>query len=142
MFLKQLSVFIENRKGRLEDVLKILKENNINIISLSLADTEDYGVLRLIVSDPEAARGVLKENGFSAVLTEVLAVRLAHSVGQLQELLEAICEAQINVEYMYAMSTGIDDACIVLKPSDLTRTGQLLSMDGVELVTRADIEKM
>ena len=66
--MKQLSVFIENREGRLEDVLNLLKEKNINIISLSLADTSDYGMLRLIVSDPQKGREALKENGFSATL--------------------------------------------------------------------------
>ena len=74
MFIKQLSVFIENREGRLEKVLKTLKDNNINIISLSLADTSDYGVLRMITSNPEDGKKVLKDNGFSAMLTDVLAV--------------------------------------------------------------------
>ena len=72
--MKQLSVFIENREGRLEDVLNLLKEENINIISLSLADTSDYGMLRLIVSDPQKGREALKENGFSATLNDVVAV--------------------------------------------------------------------
>ena len=83
--MKQLSVFIENREGRLEDVLNLLKEENINIISLSLADTSDYGMLRLIVSDPQKGREALKENGFSATLNDVVAVTLPHKVGALQE---------------------------------------------------------
>ena len=72
MYLKQLSVFIENREGRLEEVLDVLKKNNINIVSLSLADTSDYGLLRLLVTEPEAGRKALSENGFSAMLTDVL----------------------------------------------------------------------
>ena len=72
MYLKQLSVFIENREGRLEEVLDVLKKNNINIVSLSLADTSDYGLLRLLVTEPEAGRKALNENGFSAMLTDVL----------------------------------------------------------------------
>ena len=82
MFIKQLSVFIENREGRLGEVLTTLKDNNINIISLSLADTSDYGMLRMVTSSPDEAKKVLKESGFSAKLTDVLAVKLEHKVGE------------------------------------------------------------
>ena len=90
MFIKQLSVFIENREGRLEKVLKTLKDNNINIISLSLADTSDYGVLRMITSNPEDGKKVLKDNGFSAMLTDVLAVKVEHKAGELQEVILSV----------------------------------------------------
>lgn len=83
MFMKQLSVFIENREGRLEEVLDVLKKNDVNIVSLSLADTSDYGLLRLLVTKPEAGRRALVESGFSAMLTDVLGIRLSHRVGQL-----------------------------------------------------------
>ena len=102
MFVNQLSVFIENREGRLDKVLATLKDNDINIVSLSLADTSDYGLLRMIVSDPEKGKAALKEAGFTARVTEVLAVKLAHKVGQLQVLLAEICKAGINIDYMYA----------------------------------------
>ncbi len=115
MYLKQLSVFIENREGRLEEVLDVLKKNNINIVSLSLADTSDYGLLRLLVTEPEAGRKALNENGFSAMLTDVLGVKLRHKVGCLQELLEVICKSHINIEYMYALETGNDDVSIVIE---------------------------
>ena len=81
MFINQLSVFIENRKGRLEQVLDILKEEQINIISLSLADSSDFGLLRMIVSDSEKGKDALKAKGFSAMLTPVLAVKLSHQIG-------------------------------------------------------------
>lgn len=142
MFIKQLSVFIENREGRLEEVLEALKKNGVNIISLSLADTSDYGLLRLIVSDPEKGKIGLKEDGFSAMLTEVLAIKLSHRVGQLQELLNVICKAGINVEYMYALSTGKDDASIVIKTSDLPKAWELLKSEGIEAFTAQDIAKM
>lgn len=142
MFIKQLSVFIENREGRLEEVLHALKQNDVNIISLSLADTSDYGLLRLIVSDPEKGKQGLRDNGFSAMLTEVLAIKLSHRVGQLQELLAVICKAHINVEYMYALSTGKDDASIVIKTSDLQKALELLQKEGVEVFTAEDIAKM
>jgi len=142
MFIKQLSVFIENREGRLEEVLETLKQNNVNIVSLSLADTSDFGLLRLIVSDPEAGRNALKENGFSAMVTDVLAVRLAHRVGRLQELLDVICKAHINIEYMYALATGKDDASIIIKTSDLNKALELLESEEVEIFTLKDIETL
>ena len=141
MFVNQLSVFIENREGRLEQVLETLKEKNINIISLSLADTSDYGLLRMIVSNPEAGKTALKEAGFSAMLTQVLAVKLSHKVGQLQELLSEICKAGINIEYTYALATGNDDASIVIKPADLEKAAAVLEKTGVELITAVELGK-
>lgn len=141
MFVNQLSVFIENREGRLEQVLETLKKNNINIISLSLADTSDYGLLRMIVSNPEVGRSALKEAGFSAMLTPVLAVKLSHQVGQLQVLLSEICKAGINIEYTYALATGNDDASIVIKPADLEKAAAVLEETGVELITAAELEQ-
>lgn len=142
MLIKQLSVFLENREGRLEDVLQVLKNNEINIVSLSLADTNEFGMLRLIVNKPEMAYNALKRNGFSSKLTDVLAVKLSHRVGMLQELLEVICEEHINIEYMYALSTGSDDASIVLKTSKLESAADALIKKGVEIVTSDDIVNM
>ena len=141
MFVNQLSVFIENREGRLEQVLETLKEKNINIISLSLADTSDYGLLRMIVSDPEEGRNALKDAGFSAMLTQVLAVKLSHQVGQLQVLLSEICKAGINIEYTYALATGNDDASIVIKTADLQKAAEVLEKTGVELIKAAELAK-
>ena len=139
MFIKQLSVFIENREGRLEQVLDALKEDNINIISLSLADTSDYGLLRMIVSDSEKGKAALKAKGFSAMLTPVLAVKLSHQVGQLQVLLSEICKAGINIEYTYALATGKDDASIVIKTADLEKAAEVLKKTGVELITAEEL---
>ena len=140
MFVNQLSVFIENREGRLEQVLETLKQKNINIISLSLADTSDYGLLRMIVSNPEKGKDALREAGFSAMLTKVLAVKLSHKVGQLQELLSEICKAGINIEYTYALATGNDDASIVIKPADLEKAAAVLEKTGVEVITAAELK--
>ena len=139
MFIKQLSVFIENREGRLGEVLTALKDNNINIVSLSLADTSDYGMLRMITSNPEEAKSVLKEKGFSAMLTDVLAVKLEHKVGELQEVLEIICKAGINVEYMYALATKNNDATIVIKTSNAEEAALLLQKEGAEVLTSSEI---
>ena len=140
MYINQLSVFLENREGRLEQVLDTLKQNNINIISLSLADTSDYGMLRMIVSDPQVGKDALKAEGFSAMLTPVLAVKLSHQVGQLQILLSEICKAGINIEYTYALATGNDDASIVIKPADLEKAAAILDKTGVEVIAAAELK--
>ena len=100
MFVKQLSVFMETREGRLEQATEVLKNHQINILSLSMADTTEYGMLRMVVSDPELARETLRENGFSAMLTEVLAVRLEHQVGELHRLTHILSAEGLNLEYM------------------------------------------
>ena len=104
MVTKQLSVFIENRQGRLGEVLRVLKENDVNIQSLSLADTTEYGLLRLIVDNPEEGREKLLNAGFSAMLTDVLIVKVPHTPGGLQDLLIAVSDSNINVEYMYGLT--------------------------------------
>ena len=139
MFVKQVSVFLENRAGRLEQVLDALRRHEVNIISLSLADSSDFGSLRMIVKDPERAQKILKEEGFSAMLTPVLAVRMRHQVGQLQVLLAKICQAGINVEYTYALATGGDDASIVIKTKDLEKAAAVLEGTGVELLDPAQL---
>ena len=126
MILNQISVFLENRTGRLDEALETLKVNDINILSLSLADTSDYGLLRMIVSDSEKAKDALKEAGFSAHLTPVIAVKLSHQVGQLQAILAEIDKAGMNIEYMYALATGNNDASIVIRTADVELTAQIL----------------
>lgn len=140
MYLKQLSVFLENREGRLEDVLKVLKNSNVNIVSMSLADTSDYGLLRLLVDKPQVGKESLQAEGFSAMLTDVMGVRLSHKVGKLQELLQVICDSHINIEYMYALSTGTDDASVVIKTSDLEKATELLAKTEVDLVSANEIQ--
>lgn len=139
MFLNQISVFLENRAGRLDEVLETLKVNNINILSLSLADTSDYGLLRMIVSDSEKCKESLKEAGFSAHLTPVIAVKLSHQVGQLQSILAEIDKAGMNIEYMYALATGNNDASIVIRTADVESTAKVLENMGVELVRNSEL---
>ncbi len=142
MYIKQLSVFIENREGRLQEVLDVLKKDNVNIISMSLADTSEYGLLRLLVDKPVAGKTALQESGFSVMLTDVLAIRLSHRVGKLQELLEVICKSDINVEYMYALSTGTDDASVVIKTSELEKAAEVLNETDVELMDASELQEM
>ena len=126
MTAKQLSVFIENRKGRLGEVLHVLKENDVNIFSLSLADTTEYGLLRVIVNNPEKARDVLLDAGFSSMLTEVLIIKIPHVAGSLQKILEVIAENGVNIEYMYGLSVEAVDASIVMKTSDVESACRVL----------------
>ncbi len=117
MFIQQLSVFLENREGRLEEVTETVSNIGVNIVSFSLADTSEYGMLRMIVSDPVKAKAALKEAGFSAMLTDVIAIKLPSKVGMLHELLKTLSNEDINLEYMYTLATG-ENASIVLKVSD------------------------
>ena len=111
--IQQLSVFLENREGRLDTVLKILAENDVNIVALSLADTSDYGMLRMIVSDLHKGKAALKDAGITAMLTDVVALRVPHATGSLSKAMHQIVEGEINVEYMYAFANGADAAAVV-----------------------------
>ena len=142
MFIKQLSVFIENQEGRLEEVLDVLKEEQVSIISLSLADTSEYGLLRLITSNPEAGQAALKEKGFAAMLTDVLAVKLSHQVGKLQEILSHVCQAGLNVKYMYALSNKDNEASIICKISNGDKAAELLKSKDIELYSQEDIMRI
>ncbi len=135
--IQQLSVFLENREGRLDEVLSILGSNEVNIVALSLADTSDYGMLRMIVSDPEKGREVLKKNGITAMLTDVVALRVPHATGSLSRAMHEIVGAGINVEYMYAFANGAD-ASAVLKCDDPQKTAEVLQGSGFDVWEAAE----
>lgn len=141
MFAKQLTVFIENRTGRLCEVLGVLKQNDVNILSLSLADTTEFGLLRLIVDRPEVGKEKLAENGFSSLLSDVSIIKIPHKVGSLQELLRAIDESGVNIEYMYGLSVDGDEAYVVLKTSDVKKVDTILSEHNIETVSCDHIAK-
>ena len=129
--IQQLSVFLENREGRLDTVLKILAENDINIVALSLADTSDYGMLRMIVSDPHKGKAALKDAGITAMLTDVVALRVPHATGSLSKAMHQIVEGEINVEYMYAFANG----AAVVKSDDPARVIDILKGSGFDVYT-------
>ena len=139
MIAKQLSVFIENRKGRLGEVLNSLKQNNVNILSLSLADTTEYGLLRLIVDNPEKGKEKLTQDGFSTMLTNTLIIKIDHVAGSLQKFLTILADNDINVEYMYGLSIDGDKAFVVLKASDLEKADRVLSENGVVTISSEDL---
>ena len=130
--IQQLSVFLENREGRLDEVLKTLADHEVNIVALSLADTSDYGMLRMIVSDPEKGKRVLKEAGITAMLTDVVALRVPHATGSLSKAMHQIVEGGVNVEYMYAFANG-EDASAVLKCDDPARVVDILRGSGFDV---------
>ena len=130
--IQQLSVFLENREGRLDEVLKVLADHDINIVALSLADTSDHGMLRMIVSDPNRGRAVLKENGITAMLTDVVALRVPHETGSLSKAMHQIVNSEVNVEYMYAFANG-DDASAVLKCDDPEKVTEILRKNGFDV---------
>ncbi len=129
MTIKQLSVFLENREGRLDEVLKTLGANEVNIVALSLADTADYGMLRMIVSDPQKGRNVLKEAGITSMLTDVVALRVPHATGSLSKAMHELVQGGVNVEYMYAFANGTD-ASAVLKSDAPEKVVEILEANG------------
>ena len=135
MFAKQLTVFIENRSGRLAQVLNVLKENGVSIISMSLADTTEFGLLRLIVDNAALGKEKLSENGFSSLLSDVSIIQIPHKVGSLQSLLKNIDENGINIEYMYGLTVESDKAYVVLKASDVAKVDEILTANGVHTLT-------
>ncbi len=130
--IQQLSVFLENREGRLDEVLTVLADNGVNIVALSLADTSDYGMLRMIVSDPQRGKPALKEAGITAMLTDVVALRVPHATGSLSKAMHQIVEGEVNVEYMYAFANG-SDAAAVLKSDDPGRVIDILKGSGFDV---------
>ncbi len=142
MTTKQLSVFIENRKGRLSEVLDVLKEGNVNIISMSLADTTEYGLLRLIVNNPLLGKEKLSSQGFSCLLSDVMILKIPHVSGSLQQLLKVIEKADINVEYMYGLSIDKEEAYVVLKASNFNKTEEVLKSIGVDTISPEKLMQM
>ncbi len=142
MFAKQLTVFIENRSGRLSEVLNVLKENNINILSLSLADTTEFGLLRLIVDNARLGKEKLSENGFSSLLSDVSIIKIPHKSGSLQALLKIIDENGVNIEYMYGLSIESNEAHVVLKASDTTKVDAILTENGVITLSCEELAKL
>ena len=129
----QLSVFLENKTGRLNDVAKVLAEAGINMTAFSVADNSDFGILRVLVSNPEKAKQVLKEKGFAVKLTNVLALRIGNSAGTLYGILDKLAESKVYIEYMYAFSEG-EQASVVIRPNDIDQAIEILKENKIEFV--------
>jgi len=120
MHVEQISIFIENKSGRLAEVARLLGEAGVNIRALSLADTSDFGILRLIVNDREKAKQVLKENGFTVSKTEVVAIEVPDRPGGLSEILQTLDRESLNVEYMYAFVERCGENAVIIFRFDET----------------------
>ena len=132
MFVKQLSVFLENKEGRLDEVLKILANADVNLLSACIADTSDYGVLRLIAEDAEKGKAALKEAGFTSRIDEVIAVVVPNAVGSFAKVVTTLHEANINISYIYGISLNENGAPIVVKTSDNAKAASILEAAGVK----------
>ncbi|MEG0157168.1 MAG: acetolactate synthase [Anaerovoracaceae bacterium] len=140
MFIKQISVFLENTTGRLEEFTKILEEYKIDMKALSIADTEEFGILRCIVEEPEAATTILKENGFTASITEVLAVEMEDIPGGLHRILHVLAKEDIAVEYVYSIIRSKQkNGVIVIKVEDPRIAGEVLQAAGINLYCQKDL---
>ncbi len=135
MKVDQLSIFLENRAGRLAEVTKVLNDNSINIRALSLADTSDFGILRLIVNNFDLARAKLKEAGFTVGRTSVVAVEVDDTPGGLHRLLEMLGKQNVNVEYMYAFVAQSGKNAIIIFRFDRTDQAiEILAANGLTII--------
>ena len=140
MLVKQISVFVENTTGRLAKLMRVLADNQIDIIANSIADTTDFGILRCIVDQPEKAAEVLKANNFTASTTDVLAVELEDRPGGLQKVLEYLSEENVGVEYVYSFIHSRQNTALVLfKLDDPARGIEVLHKKGVNMLCHKDI---
>lgn len=139
MIIKQLSVFLENKSGRLNEVATLLAQTGINMSAFSVADTSEFGILRVIVSDPENACDALKKAGFAVRLTEVVCLHTPNVPGALAKALNILDGEGVFIEYLYAFSMGKDSANIVLKPENIQKCIQVLQKHRMELVRASDL---
>ena len=140
MFIKQLSIFVENKFGRLEAIIDCLSKNNINLRALSLADTADYGVLRVIVDDADKAKVALSEIGVISKLTDVVAVYLDDRSGGLASVLSVLINKDVSVEYMYAfLGRKEGKALMVLKADDEQKAEKVLADNNIPMAAQDEI---
>lgn len=141
MIIKQLSVFLENKVGRLTEMTKILNENDINISAFSIADTTDFGIVRCIVSKPEAAIEVLKANRFSVNITEVVCLIVPHEPGGLYHALKILSDNNVAIEYMYAFAINTT-ASVIIRSGSNEEVIKVLQDNEIQLLSASDIYRL
>ena len=140
MKVKQISVFLENKSGRLAEVTRILGDSHINIRALSIADTTDFGILRLIVNNPDTAYTALREGGFMVSVTEVLAVEVPDTPGGLAGVLAVMGSNSINIEYLYAfVAKASNDALVIFRVEECDRAIQVLQDNGIHVLDEGEV---
>lgn len=144
MTVNQISVFLENKPGTLTTMTGQLAENGIDMRALSLAETKDFGIVRIIVDDVYKATTVLKDGGFIHQLTPVLAVLIPDEPGGLHQVLEVLRKVEVNVEYMYAFLGGgdVDHAYMIFRVQDVKKAGSALAAKGIKLVNQDSIAEI
>ena len=143
MAIKQLTVFVQNKKGTVVSVTDILSKNNVNLRALSIAETQDFGILRLIVNDESTAEAVLAEQGYVIKVIDVVGVKIGDEPGKLTEALSVLDKADINVEYMYAfMARTEKHAYVVLRVEDNAVAEAALAGAGFKMISEEDIKKL
>ena len=143
MSLNQLTVFVENKQGAIVDITQILAKNNIDLRALSIADTQDFGILRLIVSDNETAAKALSSHGYLVKNTEVIGVKIGDAPGKLSAALAVLDDHKINLEYLYSFMVRTEKhAYIVLRVEDNSAAEKVLTDAGFHMVTNEDIQKL
>lgn len=144
MTVNQISVFLENKPGTLVAMTDLLAQNGIDLRALSLAETKDFGIVRVIVNDVYKAATVLKDGGFVHSLTPVLAVRIPDEPGGLHQVLEVLTQAQVNVDYMYAFLGGddVNHAYMIFRVQDPKQAAAALTAKGIRLVDQENIAQI
>ena len=143
MSLKQLNIFVENKKGALVEITETLASHDVNIRALSIADTEEFGILRLIVNDNETASKILAEKDYLLKITEVVGVKIGDAPGKLTAALQVLDENNINMEYLYAfMARTEKHAYVVIRVEDNQAAETALTNAGFHMINEADINKL
>ena len=143
MAIKQLTVFVENKQGALVSITNTLSQHNINLRALSIAETKEFGILRLIVNDEATAEKILKEEGYLIKITDVVGVKIGDQPGKLSEALKVLDDNKINMEYLYAfMARTEKHAYVVIRVEDNDAAEKALLAAGFHLITEADVDKL
>lgn len=143
MLVKQISVFLENKSGRLAEVTKTLADKNIDISALSIADTADYGILRIIVNNPELAEETLRSEGFTVKCADVIAIAVDDVPGSLAKALAILNDKSISIEYMYAfVGKATDKALVILKVEEPKLAIDTLTSSGVKVVSSSEVYRL
>ncbi len=143
MAIKQLSVFVENKKGALTHITGLLADAGIDMRAMSVADTQDFGILRLIVSDIAKAETTLKDEGLLASITSVIGAVIPHEPGGLNKVLQILADADVNIEYLYAFTAvSGKDACVVMRVEDNAQAERVLKENSIAILTEEDIKNM
>ncbi len=143
MIIKQLSIFVENKRGSLAEITKAIAEAGVDIRALSIADTTDFGILRLIVNKPDAAAAVLKEKGITVSVTNVIAVGIDDVPGAFSVPMQILADNEIDVEYMYAFITRKSEkAYVILRVADNDAAAKVLADKGVEILTEEQFNEL